>query len=131
MFDRFGVTRCLRMISTGNHKPCLRDSLSETIESVDHELKTLVGSPFSECKNSMYRSAAHREVGKFRTPGKNSVRAQMDVIASVFVVQNLAISGHQDRYGVGEQKHACRHRACHAIEPLMTNTSIGQLNSIH
>lgn len=84
------------MISASNHEPCLRHLLGDMIEGLSHELEPLVGSPFPECENSMYRSTAHRKIREFRTPGENSVGAQMDVIVAIFVVQNLAISRHQD-----------------------------------
>jgi len=84
------------MIPTGNHKRCFRYFFGETIKGIDHEFEALVGSPLSECENSMYRGTAHREIRKFRTPGENSVRAQMNVIATIFVVENLAVSRHQN-----------------------------------
>lgn len=82
------------MISTGNQEGGFRHFFREALEGVDHELEALIGPPFSKCENS--RSAAHRKIRKFRAPGENSVRAQMDVVATIFIVQNLAISGHQD-----------------------------------
>jgi len=84
------------MIAAGNHEPGFRYFFSQAIESLNHELKSFIGSPFPECENPMYRSTAHREIRKFRTPGENSMRAQMDVVATIFIVQNLAISRHQD-----------------------------------
>lgn len=83
------------MVATSDYEPRFWYFFRKAIKGIDHELETLVGSPFSKGKDSVYRSPAHREVGKFWTTSENSVRTEMDVIATILVVQDLAISRHQ------------------------------------
>jgi len=47
------------MISTGDYQRSFRYFFSDPIKGSDHEFEALVGSPFSKCENSMYRSTAH------------------------------------------------------------------------
>lgn len=70
------------------HLPC------NQVESFNHQLKSFIGSPLSESQNAMNRIAAACEIGKLRPAGENPVRSQVNVIPSVFVIQNLAIAGH-------------------------------------
>lgn len=43
----------------------------------------------------MFRISPARKVGKFWPPRQNAMRAQVNVIAAVFVVENLAVSRHE------------------------------------
>jgi hypothetical protein len=43
----------------------------------------------------MFGIAPPGEVGILRFPGENAMRTKMDIIAPIFFVKNLAISGHE------------------------------------
>ncbi len=47
------------MIAASNHEFCFWHFCSEKIEGIDHELEALIGSPFSEGENSMFRRTTH------------------------------------------------------------------------
>jgi hypothetical protein len=85
------------MVSAGNHESRLRHLRRYQIEGLDHEFETLVCSPFAERQNAVGGSATPREIGQLRPARKDAVRAQVDVVSSVLIFQNLAIAGHQDR----------------------------------
>jgi hypothetical protein len=88
------------MISAGNHEFGVRHLLGDQIERLDHEFKALVSAPLAKGKNAVGGSAPSREIGEFRSARKNAMGAQVDVIASIFVIQNLAVSGHEHRNGI-------------------------------
>ena len=79
----------------------------------------------------MGRSATPREIGELGPPRKDAVRAQVDIVPSVLVLQDLAIAGHQNGDRVGQQQHSRGDSARQAIEPLVTNAGILQFDRIH
>jgi hypothetical protein len=48
------------------------------------------------------RISSPRQIRILRLSGENAVRAQMDIIAPIFFMKNLAVTGHEHRDGVGE-----------------------------
>ena len=105
--------------------------LRDQVERLDHEFKSFVGSPFSEGQNPMNRIPTAREIREFRPARQNAMRAQVDVVASVLVIQNFAIARHQNRDRIGEQKHSRGNRACKPVEPLIPNADILQFHRVH
>jgi len=85
------------MVSAGDDQARIRHLFFEDVESREHQLQPLVGSPFSESENAMLGSAAEAEVGELGTPRQNAMRAQMHIIAAVLLEQDLAVAGHQNR----------------------------------
>src|SRR5262249_27367976 len=104
--------------------------LQQQTESVNHHFQALVGSPFAKGENAMWM-AATREIRKLRSTRKNAMRAQMHVVTSVFVVEDLSISRHQDRDRIPQQDHACGDGSGGTIKPLVANTRILEVNGIH
>jgi hypothetical protein len=94
LLHRCRVTRGLRVVPPRNDKLCIWKLFEKEIEGFDHEFKALVGSPFSERENSMRRSPP-REIRQFRSTRQNTVRAQMNVISPILVIQNLSVSRHE------------------------------------
>ena len=86
------------MVSTGNHKPGVRQLCSDQVICLDHQFEAFVRSPLAEGENAVNRATAPREIRDLRTTRENSVRTQMNVVSPVFVVQDFAISRHQYRY---------------------------------
>ena len=86
------------MVSAGNDKLRVWQLLSDQVKSFGHELETFVGSPFTEGENAMLGIPAPGKVGEFRAARENAMGTKVDIIASVLVVKDLAIAGHQDRH---------------------------------
>jgi hypothetical protein len=119
------------MISAGDDQFRFRHFHSQQIKGLDHQFEALVGAPFAECENAVNWIAASREIRKFRSPGQNAVRPQVHIIPAVLVIQNLSITRHQHRNGVGKQKHARSDSSREAIKMLVANSNILQFHCIH
>jgi hypothetical protein len=59
------------------------------------------------------------------------VGPKMNIVAAVFIIQDLAISRHQNGDGVGQQNHPRGHGTSEAVEPFMAHTYILQFDGIH
>jgi hypothetical protein len=68
---------------------------SQQLERFDHQFEALVRSPLPEGKNAVLRIAPPRKIWKLGTACQYAMRAQVDIVTSVLVIQNLAISRHQ------------------------------------
>jgi hypothetical protein len=119
------------MVSPGNHQLGVRQLLSDEIKSLDHQLQTFVSSPLAERQNAVLWSSAPGKIRGFRPARQYAMGAKVDVVPPIFVVEDLAIAGHQHRDRIGEQQHSRRHRARKAIEPFMSNADILQFHRIH
>jgi hypothetical protein len=86
------------MISAGNNELGLRYLRSEQFESLDHEFQPLVCAPFSEGQNTVGWSSTARKVREFGAASQQSVGAKMNIIAAVFIIQNLSVSRHENRH---------------------------------
>jgi len=91
----FDITRRLRMISSSDYEFGLRHFFSQEIESLYHQLEAFISSPLSESQDAVNRISPSREIGEFRPSRQNSVRPQMNVVASVLIVQNLPVAWHK------------------------------------
>lgn len=115
LFYGLRVTRSLGMVSSCDYKLRLGDPRSDEIEGLDHQFEAFISAPLSKRENTLDGNSAPREVGEFRPAGKNPMRAQMDVVSSVLIVQDLAISRHEHRDGIREQQHSRSHCARQTI----------------
>jgi hypothetical protein len=79
----------------------------------------------------MLRISAQREIGVLRSLRKNPVRPQVDIVVPIFVMQDPAISRHEHRDRIRQQKHSGGDRPSRAIDPRMPNSRIFQVDSIH
>ena len=59
------------------------------------------------------------------------MRPQVNVVPAVFVVQYLAIAGHQDRDGIRKQQHARSKSAGKAIQTLVADSGVLEFYRIH
>jgi hypothetical protein len=75
--------------------------------------------------------AATGKLRILRPARQNSVRAEMNVIAAIFFVQNLAVPGHEHRDGVRQQEHFRRQRSGEAVGTGMLHAGIFQIHRIH
>ena len=119
------------MIAASNDQLRVWQLLSDEVESLGHELETFVGSPLAEGQNAVLGISAPGKIREFRTARENAMSAKVHVIAPVFVIEDLAIAGHQHGYRVREQKHSRGHGPREAIEAFMPNPDILQFHSIH
>jgi hypothetical protein len=103
------------MVSSSNYEPRLGDSRGDEVESFDHQLEAFIGAPLSERQNTLDGRSASREVGELGPAGKNPMRAQVNVVSSVLIVEDFAVSGHEHRDGIREEQHSRRHCACKSI----------------
>jgi hypothetical protein len=55
----------------------------------------------------------------------------MHVVAAVFVVENLAISGHENGYGIGQEEHPGGHGARQAVGSGIAHARVLQVYRIH
>ncbi len=128
---RLDVTVCLRMVASSDHQFCLWQFGPDDLECFDHQLQAFVSSPFAESENPMLGIAAAGEIRKFRPAGQDAMRAQVNVIAPVFFVQNFAIPRHEYRNRIREQQHSRRYRTSHAVQPRVANAGILQVHGVH
>jgi hypothetical protein len=59
------------------------------------------------------------------------VGAKMNIVAAVLIIQDLAVSRHENRHGVGKQKHPRGHRTSESIQAFMAHSCVLQFDRIH
>ncbi len=119
------------MVSSGNHQLGFGHLGSNSIERLDHELETFIGSPFPESENTVDGISTTGEVGELRPASENTMCPQVNVVPAVFVVQYLAIAGHEDRNRIREQQHARGKSSRKAIQTLVTDSGVLEFYRIH
>jgi hypothetical protein len=119
------------MIAASNHKFRILHTWSEKLKGFHHEFQSLVRAPLTKGENAMFGISAPREIRQFRPARKNSMCAQMYVVAAVLVIQNFAVPGHQNRNRIRKQKHPGRDRTSNAIKTFMAHASVLQFHCIH
>lgn len=100
-------------------------------EGIDGQFNPLVSPPFPESQDAVFRGATLRESRWFRRRGQNAVHSHMDIPATIFLAEDVAICRHQDRHGVRHQQHFGGHRTRGPIEPGPSHTRIFQVHNIH
>jgi hypothetical protein len=79
----------------------------------------------------MNRVPAACEIRKFRPACQNAVRAQVNVVASVFIIENFSIAGHQNGHGIRKQKHARGNGTGEPVYPFISNSDVFQFHGVH
>jgi len=131
LLHRFHVAGSLGMVPSANHEPGIRQNIRHVFKRFDHQLQPLVGSPLAEGENTMFRIAAPVKAGEFGLSREYAVGAKMNVIATVFFMQDLPISRHQHGNGIGEKKHFCSDGTRQTIGACIADASIFQINRVH
>lgn len=131
LLHRLHVAGGLGMVSATHHQPGIRQSMGNIAEGFGHQLQALVSSPLAEGEDAMFGIAAAGHVGKLGLAGKNAVRPQMDVIASVFFVENLPVSRHEDGNGIRQKEQPGGQSAGQTIGARMANAGIFQIHGVH
>ena len=57
--------------------------------------------------------------------------AKMDIVATVLIIQDLAVSRHENGHGVRKQKHPRGHRTSESIQAFMAHSCVLQFNRVH
>jgi hypothetical protein len=91
------VAGSLRMVASSDDEPGIWNSSRNNFERFQHQLQPLVGSPFSESQNAMFRISAAGEIRIFWPRRQDAMRTQMHIVAPIFFVKYFAISRHQHR----------------------------------
>jgi hypothetical protein len=55
----------------------------------------------------------------------------MNIVTAIFIIQDLAISGHENGHGIRKQKHPRGHRTSEAIQTFMAHSCVFQFDRIH
>jgi hypothetical protein len=129
--DRIDVAGGLRMVAASDHKLHPRMAVSHPAKSLNHQLQALIRSPLTERQNAVHRVTATRKFRKLGATGEHSVGSQVNVSATIFFIQNLAVSRHEHRNRIRHQEHSRCHCSRHAVHPLETDTSIAEFNRVH
>ena len=85
------------MVAASDHKLHPRMPVSNPAKAINHEFQSLVGSPLTERQNAVHWITATRKFRKFGTTREHSVRSEVDVPATIFFIENLAVSRHEHR----------------------------------
>jgi hypothetical protein len=72
-----------------------------------------------------------RKIRVFGPARQNSMVAYVHCSPAVFFPQDTAISGHQDRNGIGEKQHLCSRETSGAIQKGKTNAGVMQIHRFH
>jgi hypothetical protein len=131
LFHRLDIARRLRMIASPNHQSRIWQHFGHQLKCVDHQLEPFIRSPLAKGQNAMLRITAPRKIRAFGLPGQNAMRPQMHIIAAIFFVENLAITRHEHRHRIRQQKHPGSDRSCHTISARMPHPGIFQIDGIH
>ncbi len=100
---RLHVTGSLRMVSSADHQPGIGQSLRDITKGFDHQLQALVRSPLPEGQDAVLQIAAPAQIWILRFSRKNAMRAQVNIVATIFFVKDLAISRHEHRNGIRQK----------------------------
>lgn len=119
------------MISAGNDQPRVGQGARDDLESLEHQFQTFVGSPFTEGENAMLRVAADFELRILGAASENPVRAQMNVVAPVFVMENSAVAGHEHGDRVRHQEYSRGDGTSQAVEAHVADTGVFKVDGIH
>jgi hypothetical protein len=101
------------------------------LKGFDHQFKALVSTPFTEGQNPMIRISAAGEIWKLRLSREDAMRSQMDVIAAIFFVQDIAVSRHEYRHRIRQQHHSRSEGARQAVSTSVANPGVFQIHRIH
>jgi hypothetical protein len=119
------------MVSSADHQPGIGQSLGNIAKGFDHQFQPLVRSPLPEGQNAVLRIAASGKIRILRFSGKNAMRTQVHVVATIFFMQDLAISRHEHRNGIRQKKHLGGDGSRQTVGARVTNTSIFQIDGVH
>jgi hypothetical protein len=93
--DGFHIACGLRMVAAGDDQPGIGQGAGHYLECIHHEFEAFVGSPLAKCQDAVLRISAPGKIRVFGSSGQNSVGPDMNIVVSIFFVENPAIAGHE------------------------------------
>ncbi len=129
--NRGHIARGVWMISSSYHQLGGGKLLPYLAEGRNHRFQPLVCPPLSKRQDAAIGIVSAGKVGRFRTMGQNSMRPPVHVAGPVFLLQQLAIGGQQDRNRVGRQQHPRSHFPYAAIHGAEMHVRIAQIDRVH
>jgi hypothetical protein len=112
------------MVASANDQLRIGHGLRKQVEGLNHQLEPLVGSPFAESENAMLRIAAPGKIGILRLPDQDAVRAQVNIIATVSFMEDLAIAWHEHGNGIRQQQHFGGNGASQTVSALVPHAGV-------
>jgi len=119
------------MITSRNDQFRLRQLRREQLKRFYHEFEAFVRAPFTECQDALRWGSTTGVVRELGSPGKQTVRPKVNIVPPVLIIQDLAISRHENRDGVGEQEHSGCHGSRKTVKPLVLHAGIFEFDRIH
>jgi hypothetical protein len=119
------------MVATRDHQLHVRHFVRNGLEGFNQHVRPFVGTPLSKCHNPVFRIATAGEIRVLRICCQSAVRAEVDITATVFVQQDIAVSGHQHGKRIRQEQHFRRDRSCHAIQTRKADPRAFQVDEVH
>src|SRR5882672_7955839 len=119
------------MVASRDHQSCIWQASGDRPEGFNDWLESLVGAPFAECQYPSHRIASSGKVRVFRALRKDTVRPDMHVSASVLFHEDLAISGYENRNGVGFKKYSSSKGPCGPVQLGEAHARVFQIDPLH
>jgi hypothetical protein len=129
--DGLDIPGCLGMVCSAHHQAGRGQDLGDQLKGIDHQLEPLVGSPLAKRQNAMLRVPAPGKIRALGFSRQNAMRAEMHVVAAVFFVKDFAITGHEYRHRIRQQKHSRSHRAGQSVGAGVADSRVFQIDGIH
>jgi hypothetical protein len=119
------------MVSSAHHQAGRGQNLRDQLKRIDHQLEPFVGSPLPESQNAMLRVPAPGKIRALGFSRQNAMRAEMHILAAIFFMKNFAITGHEYRHRIRQQKHSSGYRAGGAVGAGVADSRVFQIDGIH
>jgi hypothetical protein len=131
LLHRLDIACSLRMVASAHDQRRIGHGLREQVEGLNHQLEPLVGSPFAKSENAMLRISAPGKIGILRLSDEDAVRAEVDIVATVSFMEDLAIAGHEHGNRISEQQHFGGNGAAQTVGALVPHAGVFQIHGIH
>src|SRR5690242_7757818 len=83
------------MITSGDDELGIGHARRDDFKSIDQLLQPLVGPPFAESENALRRVVAAGKIGILRRAREDTVRPNVNVLATILLAQRAAVSWHE------------------------------------
>jgi hypothetical protein len=95
--QRVYVASRLRMVSPGDDQLGVGHGILHKLECFNHQFQSLVSSPLAERQDTVLGIATAGKIRIFGTAREHSMGAHMHIIATILLMQDFPISGHENR----------------------------------
>jgi hypothetical protein len=119
------------MITSANNQFGIGQACVHQLERLNHEFEPFVGSPLAEREDAVLRIASPGKIRIFRPSRQNAVRSNVNIVATILLVQNPAIPWHQNGNRIRQQQHSGGKGSRHPISTRVFHSCILQIHGIH